>query len=362
MKKVLVIFGGNSAEHEVSFMSAKNVVAALDRKKYSPLLVGISKEGSWYHFSSEDIFKNQKSLDDQHLPSGLEPVSLICEAGKPKIAFLNLNKKESVDVAFPVLHGTNGEDGTIQGLFQMMNLAYVGCGVLASALGMDKEVMKRVLKQAGIPVAPWVLLTPENKMSFEEVSKTLGAPFFIKPSNAGSSVGVFKIKTKADYEKNLPQSFQFDNKVLAESFMAGQEIECSVLGTQYLPEASVPGEVVPTHEFYSYEAKYLDENGAAIKIPAKLASEHVAQIQSMAKKTFTALCCQGMARVDFFLKTNGELVVNEINTIPGFTKISMYPKMWEASGINYENLISKLIQLALDRETAERKIVRRFQT
>jgi D-alanine-D-alanine ligase len=201
-----------------------------------------------------------------------------------------------------------------------------------------------------------LVLTPQNKPSYDEVVKQLGTPFFIKPANAGSSVGVHKIKTAADYAKNLPDAMQFDNKVLAEEFVQGRELECSVMGHNISPKASLPGEVIPKHEFYSYEAKYLDDNGAVIQIPAELPADVVKRIQATAEKTYQVMGCEGLTRVDFFLRTDGQLVVNEINTIPGFTKISMYPKMWEASGISYKDLITQLISLGVENYAAEQKL------
>jgi D-alanine-D-alanine ligase len=352
-KHVALIFGGRSAEHEVSLLSARNVAAALDKNHFTSTLVGISQQGSWYQFPSDSIFSKIKSLSDSQLPPEAEPVSLITMAGETFIYSLTSYKKQQVDVAFPVLHGTFGEDGCIQGLFKMMDLPFVGCGIFASSAGMDKEIMKRILQQDSIPFARYQLLTPRQPKSFDELAKTLGTPFFIKPANMGSSVGVHKIKSKADYDKGIKDAFQYDTKVLAEEFIEGREIECSVMGHNYAPEASICGEVISNHEFYSYEAKYLDEKGAICKIPAELPAETQKKIQEIAKRTFTAMGCEGLTRVDFFLKKNGEVLVNEINTLPGFTNISMYPKMWEASGIKYQDLITRLIQLAFENFEAE---------
>lgn len=346
-KKVALIFGGRSAEHEISLRSIKNVFEALDKSQFEAFLIGISKEGSWYHIPSAETLKKIMALSDKQLPKEVNPTSLICRNGKPAFCLLDKNITFEVDVAFPVLHGTFGEDGTIQGLFKMMNLPFVGCGVLGSAVGMDKEIAKRLLTYASIPNAEYVVLTHHNKMNFHDIKNKLGLPFFIKPSSSGSSVGVHKIKSEADFEPKLKDAFQYDEKILAEEFIDGREIECSVMGLNESPEASLPGEIVPTHEFYSYEAKYLDDNGAKTEIPAKLSPELIKKVQTIAIKTYQTLACDGLARVDFFIRKNGDVYINEINTIPGFTSISMYPKMWEASGLGYSQLITQLIEFAL---------------
>lgn len=352
---VLLCFGGRSAEHEVSLNSARNIYEALDKKSFDAILCGISKSGSWYLLQPEQL-KTAKSLIDSELANHLPTVSLINEKGQAHLLNLKTSEKTKVDVAFPVMHGTYGEDGSIQGLFRMMNLAFVGCGVLGSAIGMDKEIMKRLLTFAKIPNARFTLLTPYQNISYEQLVNQLGTPFFIKPANMGSSVGVHKIKNQSDFDAKLKDAFHYDEKVIAEEFIEGREIECSVMGPNHAAQASAPGEVTPNHEFYSYEAKYLDDNGAGLQIPAQLSPEVEAQVKKMAVLTYQTLECSGMTRVDFFLKKNGELLVNEINTIPGFTKISMYPKMWEASGIGYSQLISQLLNLALSRHESLSKL------
>jgi D-alanine-D-alanine ligase len=361
MKVIALIFGGRSAEHEISILSAKNVAAALDKKLYSPIFVGISKEGTWYEFPSFNMMSELTSLSDQNIPSSAEPVCLVSQKTKPTLYSLKNQTTKSIDLAFPILHGTFGEDGCIQGLFKMMNLPFVGCGVLASAAGMDKEVMKRLLNQAGIPNAKYILLTKQNTPSFDEVSKNLGLPFFIKPANMGSSVGVHKIKSREDFDVKLKDAFQYDFKVLAEEMILGREIECSVMGLNNSPKASVAGEVIPSHDFYSYEAKYLDDKGAAIKIPADVKPETLQKIQEMALKTFKVMGCEGLTRVDFFLTKNGDALINEINTIPGFTNISMYPKMWEASGIPYSQLITQLIELGFQSHIQQSELRTNFR-
>lgn len=355
-KTIALIFGGKSAEHEVSLRSARNVADALDKDKFSPILIGISKEGSWYRFPDMSIFTEATQVIDSALPNKAEPVALLSIQGKPVLYSLKDQSQTPVDVAFPILHGTMGEDGTIQGLFKMVQLPFIGCGVWASAAGMDKEVMKRLLAEANIPNARYMLLTPHKNTKYDEIVAKLGSPFFIKPANAGSSVGVHKIKSAEEFSTKLKDAFQFDNKVLAEEFIQGREVECSVMGHNHDPKASLPGEVIPQHEFYSYEAKYIDDNGALLKIPAELSAEQIVGVQALAKKTYQVMGCDGLTRVDFFIRSNGDLYINEINTIPGFTKISMYPKMWEATGLGYKELITQLIQLALERHETEQAL------
>lgn len=359
-KQVAIIFGGRSAEHEVSIRSAKNVAAALDLKKFDMTLIGISKEGSWYHFSTNEIFDQITSLSDKSLPKMAESCTLMFNQGVTQLLLIKNQKTISLDIAFPVLHGTFGEDGCIQGLFKMMNLPFVGCSVLGSGLGMDKEVMKRLLTVAEIPAAKYEVIYSHKPQTYEQLVKSLGSPFFIKPANAGSSVGVHKIKSKEDLEVKLRDALRYDHKILAEEFIEGREIEVSVKGLNHEPLASVCGEITPTHEFYSYEAKYLDENGAHLNIPAKITAAQQAEIQKWACRTFQVLECDGLSRVDFFLKKDGQIYLNEINTIPGFTKISMYPKMWEASGISYQNLITDLIELGFKKFQRELELLTNY--
>lgn len=359
-KKIALIFGGQSAEHEVSVNSAKNIYEAMDKNLFEVLLIGISKKGTWYHFDSNSVFAKHPSLFDEKIQSEGKQVSLITDSGKPYFFYLNTKERSPVDAAFPIIHGTHGEDGCIQGLFKMMGLPFVGCGVLACAAGMDKDVMKRLFQQGGIKTARFHTLTRKKMMTYEQLKDSLGPVFFIKPVNMGSSVGVHKIKSDADYKSKVEDAFLYDHKVIAEEFIQGREIECSVMGHEDSAKASVAGEVVAHHEFYSYEAKYLDPNGAAIIIPAKLEEKVMQDVRQLAIRTYETLNCQGLTRVDFFLKENGEVYVNEINTLPGFTKISMYPKMWEATGLSYTQLISDLIQLAFEKSDIDRKLKTSF--
>ncbi|MBW1947856.1 MAG: D-alanine--D-alanine ligase [Deltaproteobacteria bacterium] len=349
--RVGILFGGKSGEHEVSLRSAKNVLEAIDQEKYEVILIGIDKKGQWslletsrYLLHDEDPKRIKIHDSDARIsliPGGSQE-RLVSPSGPGSVG--------PIDVVFPILHGPFGEDGTIQGLLKLADLPFVGAGVLGSALGMDKDVMKRLLRDAQIPIARFLIfnLHLRNEMNFEDIKARLGLPFFVKPANYGSSIGISKVHDMDQFEQAVDEAFQFDHKVIIEEHVEGREIECSVLGNED-PIASVPGEIIPSHEFYSYEAKYIDEHGALLKVPAELPAQITGQVQDLAIKAFKTLCCEGMARVDFFLKTNNEVIVNEINTIPGFTKISMYPRLWEASGLSYPELIDRLIQLAIER-------------
>jgi D-alanine-D-alanine ligase len=356
--RVGILFGGRSAEHEVSLQSAKNIIDAIDRNKYEVVLIGIDKKGQW-HLSQESRFllpTTQSGLPE--LPESGENLALV--PGKQDEQLVALSGQQglgSLDVIFPVLHGPFGEDGTVQGLLKLANIAFVGAGVLGSSVGMDKDVMKRLLRDAEIPVARFIAINryASKEIDFDYAREQLGLPLFIKPANLGSSVGIHKVKDRQGFEAALGDAFNYDNKILIEECIDGREIECSVLGNDN-PIASVPGEILPRHEFYSYEAKYLDENGAVLKIPAKLPLEISERIRQLAIKTFSVLCCAGMARVDFFLRNGREIIVNELNTIPGFTRISMYPKLWEATGLSYSELIDKLIDLAIERFELEKRL------
>ncbi len=354
--RVAILFGGKSAEHEISLLSAKNIAEAIDQRKYQVVLIGIDKKGVW---TLNRTLPSGKSILPS-LPSGKTSKSLALVPGrevKQLVSHSNFQPPGPIDVVFPVLHGPFGEDGTVQGLLKLANVPFVGASVLGSAVGMDKDVMKRLLRDAGIPSVKFLVLDRSSSggIKFEKVKQYLNLPAFVKPANLGSSVGINKVKNRKQFESAVKEAFKFDNKILVEESIQGREIECSVLGNDQ-PIASVPGEIITHHDFYSYEAKYQNEKGAVLEIPAKLPVATVHKIQDLAIKTFKVLCCEGMARVDFFLKNNQEVLVNEINTIPGFTKISMYPKLWEASGISYTKLIDRLIQLALERFKREKKL------
>jgi D-alanine-D-alanine ligase len=324
---VAIIFGGKSAEHEVSLRSAKNIVEALDKDKFNPFLIGISKNGKWFLHNQ---IPEKEVVDNSNL------IQITPGAGNKFLS--NLPK---IDVVFPVLHGPNGEDGTIQGLFEMANIPYVGPGVLSSAIAMDKVVSKILLKNAGIPVADSLFF--KNQADFDLIEKKFDYPLFVKPANLGSSVGVSKVKNRKELKKAVREAFKYDQKILVEEFINGREIECSVLGNKKI-RASRVGEI-KAKDFYSYTEKYSDKSNTELIIPAQINADLEDKIRERAKKAFKVLECRGMARVDF-LVTDSTAYVNEINTIPGFTRISMYPKLWEETGINYTDLITKLIRLA----------------
>lgn len=354
-KKIALVFGGKSAEHEVSLTSAFNIYTALDKSLFDPVLLGVSKEGSWYHFPDAEVFKKHKALNDAELSSH-QVVSLLSYHEKTFVLVLKTQEKIALDCAFPIIHGTTGEDGTLQGYFKILNLPFVGCGVLSSAVGMDKVYMKRLLTEAKIQNANYVVLSKDEDPVYADIVKKIGSPFFVKPANAGSSIGVHKVKSENDFLAKINDAFFYDHKILAEEYIQGREIECSVMGLNHHPKASVPGELKVLHEFYSYEAKYVDSHGAEIIIPAKITDVQTKEIQSLAIKTFKTLGCDGLARVDFFLKEDGSLFVNEINTLPGFTPISMYPKMWQASGIQYKDLITLLINFAFEKQLSDNQL------
>jgi len=352
--RVGLVFGGRSAEHEVSLQSARNVLDALDGGKYEVSLIGIDKTGRWHLNERSAFLLNAEDPRLISLNRASDEVTLAPRGGSGSL--INVSRHEDaggLDVVFPVLHGPYGEDGSVQGLCRLAGVPCVGAGVLGSAVGMDKDVMKRLLRDAGIPNARFLCIRrADGRPSFAEASDALGLPLFVKPANLGSSVGVSKVRTEEEYGKALDLAFRYDMKVLVEEFIDGREVECAVLGNDS-PEASVPGEILPSHDFYSYEAKYIDEHGAALEIPARLPPAATEAVRRMAVDAFRALCCQGMARVDMFVRRDGAVVMNEINTIPGFTRISMYPKLWEASGVSYAALVDRLIALALQRHEAE---------
>ena len=372
MKKlrVAVLYGGRSGEHEVSLQSAASVINHLDRSRFEIVPVAIDKQGRW-HLNDISLLEGKKSLpvfkDAPRVVLAPNPADT--STGSALIQ-LGGGQEKGIDVVFPVVHGPLCEDGTIQGLLELADVPYVGCGVLASAVAMDKEVAKRLARDAGLPIVPYVSLKherwkKEKQQSAEQIQKELGYPVFVKPANLGSSVGVHKVKEPGGLSAALEDAFKYDTKVLVEVAVNAREIEVSVLEnpeTGADPLVSVPGEVNPAHEFYSYEAKYLDEKGAELIIPAKLNAEQTKRAQKIASEAFTALECEGMARVDMLLdRTKGTIFFNEVNTIPGFTSISMYPKLWEASGIGYQELLSRLTDLAISRHDRKKGLIREFR-
>ncbi len=349
--RVGILFGGRSGEHEVSLTSAASVTRALDPERYDVVPIGITREGHWRVGSAA------RRLLPEVLEKG-EPVTPSVDPSSPKLIPLRSlspapDSEGEVDVIFPVLHGTFGEDGTVQGLLELAGVPYVGAGVLGSAVGMDKDVMKRLFRDADLPIVPWELLLRsewENNPAAirKRIEKRLRYPLFVKPANLGSSVGISKVSRAAGLAAAINLAAQYDRKIIVEKGIDAREIECSVLGNDQ-PEASLPGEVVPVNEFYDYEAKYIKE-GSDLIIPARLAPRQARRVRELAVAAFRAIDCAGMGRVDFLLdRKTGKIFVNEINTIPGFTPISMYPKLWEASGLPYSQLLDRLIELALER-------------
>ena len=358
--RVAILFGGKSAEHEISLISARNIVEAMDHNKYEVVAIGIDKQGRWHVDEGARLLhgntQSKVEFSDAKNAAAVLPGDTATPMVRSTGAGLGgLGSLGPIDVVFPILHGPFGEDGTVQGLLKLANVPFVGAGVLGSAVGMDKDVMKRLLRDAKVPIGKFLAFNRSDKIGFARVKKTLGMPLFVKPANLGSSVGISKVGKPAQFATAVKEAFRYDNKIIIEEFIEGREIECSVLGNDR-PIASLPGEIIVNREFYSYDAKYIDDNGARLEIPANLPKAVIKKVRAIALQAYRALCCEGMARVDFFVRANGQVLVNEINTIPGFTKISMYPKMWEASGISYSKLIDRLIQLALQRHRAEKRL------
>lgn len=350
-KRIAVIYGGQSSEHEVSRFSAEAVLRNIDKEKFEVAMIGITKDGRWLSYDGPigllgtgewQVLAESRQQSQQ----------MLLTAGAAIAAAEKDNKK--IDVIFPVLHGCNGEDGTIQGLFELAGIPYVGCGVLGSALGMDKAYAKIIFEKEGLPQGKYLVfsrkqISQEINSIITSVEGILSYPCFIKPSNAGSSVGVSKAHSRGELITALQFAARYDRRVLVEEFIDGREIECAVLGNDD-PIASTAGEVVPCNEFYDYEAKYMSGDSSEVIIPAKLPDDIIQKIRDYSIKAFKALDCSGLARVDFFVrKDNNEICINEINTMPGFTQISMYSKLWAASGLPYSKLIERLIELALER-------------
>jgi D-alanine-D-alanine ligase len=358
-KRVVILFGGRSGEHEVSIVSATAIFKALDKSRYDVMLVGIDKTGKWLLPDETKLLAQSSNPKLVSLNQTKAQVSLLPFESERKL--ISLNQQGSgqqlgqIDVIIPVLHGPNGEDGTMQGFLELANIPYVGSGVLGSALCMDKDAAKRILRDAGVPVVPFMTAKRNDfkkhaDAMIAEMEQKFGYPFFVKPANLGSSVGVEKVKSRVEAQEKIAKAFRYDTKVLIEKAVHARELECAVLG-HHEPRASIVGEIVPHGEFYSYEAKYVDENGAELLIPApELSSDVIQKIQNYSLKAFKALECAGLARVDFFLdRDSGEIYLNEVNTFPGFTPVSMYPKLWEATGVGYAELLAKLIALAEER-------------
>jgi D-alanine-D-alanine ligase len=359
--RLAIICGGRSTEHEVSVCSARNVYDAADKSKYDISLIRVEKSGVW------TLLRSAAEL--QAAPGFARLDQASSGFGRPMVSesqmlrtIASSSLDQGVDVVFPLIHGAFGEDGCLQGFLRLLNLPFVGADVLGSAIGMDKDVMKRLLNHAGIPTANFRVITGLNahNASFTTIERDLGLPFFLKPANAGSSVGVSKVTNAAEFAPALREALRFDQKVLVEEGIRGRELECGVLGNEE-PEASVVGEVNVRDEFYSYEAKYVNENGAILEIPASLPPEVSETVRRTAVAAFKVLNCAGMARADFFLADDGRVLLNEINTVPGFTNISMFPLLWEASGVSYSELIDRLVALAFQRHAALNELSYDFQ-
>lgn len=364
--RVGVIFGGRSGEHEVSLMSARSVLSVLDPQRYEVTQVGITQEGAW--LTGENVLEGLESGRFEHL----QLATLLPDPAWAGIQIIHksehgniLEMLTNLDVIFPVLHGTYGEDGTLQGLLEMADVAYVGAGVLGSSVGMDKGVFQSVMQSNDIPIVETMVVLRQEIVDHVDAIITRAEamapyPLFTKPANLGSSVGVSKCQNRADLLEGIMEAARYDRRILIQRGVNAREIEVSVLGND-APEASVPGEIIPSREYYSYEAKY--EDGASeLLIPAPIPEATFQQARQLAVRAYKAIDCQGMARVDFLLdKDNGELYLNELNTIPGFTSISMYPKLWEACGLPYPKLVDRLIELALERKADSQKTEHRYK-
>ncbi len=364
--RVGVVFGGRSGEHEVSLRSAESVINALDRNKYEIVPIAITRQGKWLASTEATLILPGAVIENADCRVAIygDPT----EQGLARFSTEdNAVGRDKLDVIFPVLHGTYGEDGTIQGLLEMADIPYVGCGVLASAAGMDKVFMKRLFREAGLPIVEFTSFLrtdwERDRDAVEsEVVESIGFPCFVKPANLGSSVGISKATDFATLRSAIELASRYDRKIIVERGVDAREIEVSVLGNDN-PIASLPGEIVPqTAEFYDYQAKYINDNGARLVIPAELDESLTREIREMAVRVFQAIDGSGLARVDFFLeRETGRLIVNEINTMPGFTSISMYPKLWEATGIGYSEVIDRLIDLAFERHREKSRNVTSYR-
>lgn len=368
--RVAVLYGGRSSEHEVSLQSAKNVIEQLDRSRYEVIPVGIDKSGQW--IVGHDVFI--KSIKNDQVPLVQDEHATwfapqwVNQAGSKTLA-TTPDTDQPFDVIFPVMHGTYCEDGAIQGLLELADVAYVGCGILSSAVNMDKDIAKRLAKAGGIAVAPYLAIKKSAFYTNQDyylntITDALHYPFFVKPANTGSSVGISKVKEISQLLAAIEFAFQFDNKILVEQGLTVRELELAVLeplieGSE--PIVSVVGEIKPHHEFYSYDAKYVDANGASLHIPADVSEDIAQEARRMAKQLFLLLECEGMARIDLFYDINEQkLYFNEVNTIPGFTAISMYPKLMEASGLSYPALLTHLVELAVKRQNIKSQLTRNY--
>lgn len=350
-KNVLILCGGRSPEHKISLISAQNVIKSLNKDLFTMSIVGITPDGDWYYYKEGLDLRNKTNPQEIELLPSESKVLLSQNCSDKGIYDASTFEKISpIDVVFPVLHGNNGEDGSVQGLFQLSGIPIVGCGINGSASCMDKDLMKKILRDAGIEVAPSITIRPHTKKenSYAKLAKILGETLYIKPASLGSSLGVACVSNVQEYDQALANALSYCDKVLVESRIIGREIECAVLGN-FFPKASPIGEIVPQVDFYTFENKYVNAEGALLVIPAELSEEVTLRAQNLAIKTFLALDCLGLSRVDMFYTDKEELLINEVNTMPGFTNISMYPKLWEYNGVSQKDLITQLINLAIER-------------
>jgi len=351
-KKICVIFGGESTEYEISLRSAYSLLTKLDKDLYDIITVGIRKDGKWFLYDGD----YDKIISNEWYSDELYPVSIIHGSKESALSVFKTHdtyEKKYFDIAFPVLHGKNGEDGTIQGLFELSGIKYVGTGIIASSVGMDKTFTKIIFKNAGIPQADWITVAKHEiddiESKIKKAEEKLSYPMFVKPANAGSSIGIGKAKNKKELRDCIYEAFKYDRKILIEEFLTGHEVECAVLGNRGSIETSCVGEIVASQEFYTYDAKYSSDSSSELHIPAKIQSKYSDLVRKYAVKAFEALDGKGLSRVDFFVDEEKDKVcINEINTMPGFTSISMYPKLFEASGIEYKDLLTKLIDIACE--------------
>ncbi len=353
-RRIGLLYGGKSVEHEISIRSARNVFQNIDKSLFTPVLIGITKTGSWHLVT--DIDKDISTGAALNLNLGHTSDTFVTNDGS-----IGTGK---LDVIFPVLHGTDGEDGSIQGMLQTVNLPFAGSGVLGSAVAMDKLLSKRLLLQAGVPTSKYLTIdaSSEKPYVYQEVVTTLGTPFMVKPISLGSSVGVSKVKSEQEYQQALDQTLRYDQGVLLEQYISGRELECAVLGNTNA-QASFPGEIIisPRYEFYTYDAKYEDPDAVEIKIPAEIPEQVANRIKELSLKSYRALSCEDFARVDLFLTPQNDIFINEINTIPGFTNSSMFPTLWGQHGISYQDLITKILDLAIERFQQRETLNRDYQ-
>lgn len=353
---VAIVFGGKSPEHEVSIISARNIYNAINKERFEVQLIGISQNGIWF-------LENEQNLQDKNCIVGKNNQKLSVQFGNPEEAFYDISNQkylQKLDAAFLITHGPNGEDGSLQGVFIHLDIPFVGPSVLSSSICMDKDFTKRILRDAGIGHAKGITLYKEdrNNINYDEITAELGSVLFVKPCNMGSSVGVNKATNKTEFEQAIDEAFIFDRKVLVEKGVVGREIECAVLGNEF-PEASTVGEIVMNYGIYDFENKYVNDKAAQLNIPAKdLSDKQIEKIRTAAIAAYKALGIEGLSRVDVFLTEDDDVIINEPNTLPGFTAISMYPKLWENTNLAYPNLIEKLIDLAIKRHNRDQQLKR----